>query len=849
MKEWKNKWKNKKKLIQRVTIVFFVTLFISSLLAGMASVSFLRDVLRFAERQRAYQEEIYSLEQLEGSNCEINREQMITTGSPAEIMLGGINKNTLDVTLHFAKPLEQALEIVIYYAKQEEAFTEERTYRAVAEKDAEQVYFKLRTQISQIKFQINAPEQSVLYLGQVVLNEKFSLGDVLTSYIENYKSDLHAGIALVRIQIFFCVFFFVGMHFIVKPKKLYAFLFAKRWLVAGGILLFLVCNRYHGDSLGLYDNYIQTGLGSNYVQPVLGVPRAIRSDEWVVDAGSRLSSRYSDLTQKYNSVLRGTDTLKAPTGGIYLGYATLGARPFQFAWAILDTEYAYSFCWYAPIILAFMVTLELFLILSRGKKWLSVAGAFLVIGSSFYMWWSFPAMLLGANGALVCAYYFVYAKSWRKKILFALGTALAAANFALTLYPAWQVPLGYVVLALLVGLIYENWEQIKKMKKWDYVIMGCALFFMASLLVSYFMGITEYTSSIMHTVYPGKRLEAGGGGLRKLFYYFQAPLYAYKDIGNPSEAGVFFSLFPIPTIMAGYLWIKSKKKDWLTGGLLLVTAVFVLYAVVPFPSFFANITFLKYVTNVRLLDIIGLLQIFFIVMILARFEEVKRMPKAVGAMLGVGTGIGAYAVCNQDFPSYCNMLYSIFMLALISWCAYCLLCENAKKTRSCFIAATIFVSIITSIYIRPISRGLDSIYSKPVAKAIEEIVAKDKQAKWITEGIIESSFLIMCGAPTINSVNMYPNLELWEKLDENHLYEDVYNRYAHVHTTFTQEATSFELLQVDLMNMNLSYQDFQKAEIAYVFSLKPLEQIENAYETFDLIYEEGNAYIYQVRYK
>ena len=60
-------------------------------------------------------------------------------------------------------------------------------------------------------------------------------------------------------------------------------------------------------------------------------------------------------------------------------------------------------------------------------------------------------------------------------------------------------------------------------------------------------------------------------------------------------------------------------------------------------------------------------------------------------------------------------------------------------------------------------------YEKPVAQQIEKFTKKDPDAKWIVlGGTTISSFITMCGAKTINFVNFYPNMELWEKLDVNH---------------------------------------------------------------------------------
>ena len=42
----------------------------------------------------------------------------------------------------------------------------------------------------------------------------------------------------------------------------------------------------------------------------------------------------------------------------------------------------------------------------------------------------------------------------------------------------------------------------------------------------------------------------------------------------------------------------------------------------------------------------------------------------------------------------------------------------------------------------------------------------------------------MVGAKTVNSVNVYPDLDKWHVIDPNGQYEEVYNRYAHILVDF-----------------------------------------------------------------
>lgn len=59
------------------------------------------------------------------------------------------------------------------------------------------------------------------------------------------------------------------------------------------------------------------------------------------------------------------------------------------------------------------------------------------------------------------------------------------------------------------------------------------------------------------------------------------------------------------------------------------------------------------------------------------------------------------------------------------------------------------------------------IYKKPLANEINKIISNDKDSRWIAlDSFITPNYLMMNGAKTINSTNLYPNLKLWIKIDK-----------------------------------------------------------------------------------
>lgn len=491
----------------------------------------------------------------------------------------------------------------------------------------------------------------------------------------------------------------------------------------------------------------------------------------------------------------------------------------------------------------------MFLIISSKKRLLSICGACMVVLSSHYLWWAFPSQILYAPAALVCAYYFFNSASWKRKILFAYGTACATTLFVIGLYPAWQVPVGYLSLVIFIWIVHESWNKIKKMTIKDWGIFAAALVLCLVMIADNLMAQKEYIASITQTVYPGGRIEYGGYSFPKLFNYIGAVLFPYVPYGNPSESGMYLSLFPLPLIIAGYVWVKEKKKDWLVTGLLLVSVFLGIYTTIGFPHIVAKLTMMTNTISKRCVDILGYAQVILFVVALSRYEGAARLERKYAFVIaGIASCLAVY-IADGYMPDYMSTWYLLVSILVLFFIYASCLGRVEKRVYQYGLMAIILIAIINGAYVRPIVKGMDAIYSKPMAQKIEKIAAKDKRAKWIAyNNLVLPALTVACGAPTINNVNTYPNMDLWRKLDETGQYDYVYNRYAHVVVSFVEGATSMELIQEDAMRLNLAYQDLKKTEVEYIASTESLN-VDNEYVFFENIYDESGGYIYKVVYR
>lgn len=772
---------------------------------------------------------------------DIQEEQYVSMGEDPQLIKYDISQEVNSVNIYFKEPLEQNMLVAIYYSTDTLEFSEQTVKVEVANKGKRQVTIAVGENVKDLRIDIGNSIGQTFVLDKIVVNEKVKFNTILEGIFSPISRD--------RIQILFLMLSFILIHFIIDVKKMYQKLFRYRWLVGLGILVFLVSNRYVGSSIGMFDQYIQPGQGSEYIEPVFGEPRSIRSDEWMVDTPHKLSATFGEHPYgKYNEISMARQTTNYSTSGLYAHYSSL-ANPLKWGYFLFGSEYGFSMVWYGTIILAFLVSLEMCLIISKREKLLSVAGATLIVFSPFFHWWSFgPLWILTGQASLVCAYYFITYKSKFYKLLFAIGIAISGAGFVGQLYPAWQVPAGYLFLGVLIWMIIDNIEEIKKFGKYEWMLLVGAGIFCLSIIISGFIQNQEYMNSIMNTVYPGKRQINGYFGLHKVFYYMQSMLYPFKNIGNSSEASVFFSLYPIPTMLAIYLLIKDKKKDIFTTIILVISIVFTIYATVGLPMSIAKLTLLTYTLPERVVDVIGFIQVYLLVATLSRFPKEYKMPKYVSACISACVVILAIYFSMKYQSGYMPKIYILGMGIIVFGIGYVILAlANTSLYKKVYLLL-IIISVISTITIHPIMKGFDVIYSKPVAKKIQDIVQKDPKAKWITlDSLSEQQFLVACGAPTINSVNYMPNIELMSQLDPDGKYNEVYNRYAHIILILVEEDTAMELVQNDVFKLYLSYADLVKTGAEYIFTHEPIHNNTGHLE-FNLIYDEDRSYIYQVQY-
>ncbi|WP_423219223.1 DUF7657 domain-containing protein [Acetobacterium malicum] len=641
-------------------------------------------------------------------------------------------------------------------------------------------------------------------------------------------------------------------------EKLTGIVYKYRFWISGILLILLVFFEIHGSSILYWQNYLSNL--TNIYEPLIGISRGIRSDEWAVNTPMLLSQYYnnSGLFPYFSETIRGTLTDTFIIYGQPVRDVAIFFRPFHWGYLLLSPAKGLSFFWISRVIALFLVSFEFGMILTQKSKLLSLIYALLITWSPVVQWWfainGLVEMLVFGQLALIMITLYMNNQNYYKRSLYALVVLICAGGYILTFYPAWQVPLAYVFLVLFIGVVLENRKHFHWNKKDVGIGLGLILFLSIGMI--YILAKSGGTiSSVMNTVYPGGSAETGGNQFSRLFLYPGNLFFAFSrelTYANFCELAVYFDFFPMGIILTGWVLFKQKKADIFLILMLLANTALILWCLFSWPEWLAKATLLSYSKPVRAFLAVGFLNILLLIKALVLFEGGFSKWIKVGAALLMSVVITLLS--RELYEGYLDLKMNILILFLLFGSFYVILSGNKDWARKALLVISLAIVFVAGLFVNPVVSGLDAVYQQNLIKKIQQINSADN-GLWIVDSGAEIGFPIinlplMAGAPTINSTNVYPVLERWHLLDPDGSEEDIYNRYAHIsmNLTNTNSETNFALKSPDLFEVNLNIADLEKLEVSYVFSKRDLSTLSNEEVSLIELADENGFKIYTVNY-
>ena len=624
-----------------------------------------------------------------------------------------------------------------------------------------------------------------------------------------------------------------------------------RYYIAIVIFVLMVIFKINFSSLDIWIQYLNED--TKNTSTLIGYPRAIRSDEWLVDTPLMLAQTENDdwYAQYNDNVSQGNYNMminRLPVANL-----TIISHPLQWGFLLFGAEYGYSWYWSMKMILLILVSIELVMIVTNKDELLSLAGGIFIGLAPCMVWWLstsvVEAYIFGASIIVLFNKYIENIENYKikMKVLIAFGMIIVIPAFAMTLYPAYQIPLAYLIFAFLLIIFITN---IKKIKKIDYIIMAVTLI-IALLIIVYFIIVSWNDILIeINTVYPGARFETGGQlNISNLVQYcinLFLPINTTVPYSNASEISTYIYPFVGTIILLIYTLTNTEFRVKDNKLLISLTIVFIFmfwWCYIGFNDIMAKITFLYTSQASRTNLVLGLAGALLSLLLIKKHENKKIFNKSQTIILSTIITIVTYIVLkNSIYYSYFSIIKLEIALLTVFALTYSLLSIN----KNCYCFIIIIIALVSGATVNPIVSGIKIFNESEIYSEIQKIEQSDEGALWIGNSNISGQFLMATGIKVLNGINVYPNFDWLNIVDSEKKFEEVYNRYAHISIELGEE-TYFELIQPDFYVATLTSKDIENLGIKYVFSLQEYDQ--KIVEQFKLkamyMNKDKNQYIYK----
>ncbi|SDP31502.1 hypothetical protein SAMN04515624_1095 [Eubacterium maltosivorans] len=682
----------------------------------------------------------------------------------------------------------------------------------------------------------------------IILEERIPLMNLATLSI---WEQILSCFSIARFLCIFISIFLLVLYIVLAPAFVKEFIYRYRYIIALIIFVIGVCIEIHGSSIGMWIEY---ATGENH-NSILGVPRAIRSDEWAVNTPI-LFSQYFNMTGEFpyfSETLRGTLTDTFIVYGQPVWDIAVLFRPFHWGYLFLEPAKGLSFFWLGRIIALFMVSFEMGMLISKKNKLLSCSLAFLITWSPCVQWWfgtsGLIEMLIFGQLAVLLIYKYVKIKNYLKRLIYAILLVVCGGGYITMFYPAWAISFGYVFLALIIWIITENYKESTWSYK-DVVIFLIFLVLLGGILAYIFFKSSDAVISITNTVAPGKRIVLGGGGWYKFFNYVGTLFYPLGQDSIPAnvcEQAVFYDFFPISILLPLYVILFEKNRDKL---LICLTTCYVFLAawcIFEWPLIIGKITLLGNVPVGRAYLSVGFLGLLLLVRSLELMRS--RFNVIVSIIVALSLAVFVTLASNIVFFEYYWGWMLLVMCGLLTLGILSILLFYKEIWKKVFCLFCIGISVFSGVFVNPVETGVDFLLESELIQEIQKISdTAGIDQKWVVEEDFPmGNYAIIAGAPTINSTNTYPNLAGWNAVDPEKKYEDIYNRYAQVSVKLQDNnETNFELTATDGFRVYLNINDLKKLNVKYILTQNDLDSFSNEKIQFHKIYELGEQKIYSL---
>lgn len=632
-------------------------------------------------------------------------------------------------------------------------------------------------------------------------------------------------------------------------RRMFRWLDRRRWPLGLCLWAVLTVLQIHGSSIGMYSFYLDE---PQTTTDVIGFSRTSHFDEWLNMTTFSLAQYASGFSQ-FNSAFSAVPTDMGLFPGSPVADWNTIFRPFLLGYLFLPPGMGLAFYWTGRLILLFLVSFEFGQFLADGKKAYAVLYAWMVTLSPAVQWWfgvnGLAEMLIAGQAGVLVLHRYIACREKGKRIFLAAGAAYLACIYGMTLYPAWQIPFAYLFLMLaLLPLIRK--EGRRPGDRTD-VFCGVLFLFLTGAAAVHVWNLSGPSiEAIRQTVYPGHRFVTGGTLTVKEI--FTGPLALFMPFTEFSQPYLnfnmvsFWDLAPLGWIVALRGMVRARKKEALTVGLMGLEAVFLLFCILPWPSWLAKITLLFAVPAGRMIIPISLINL----MMLLRGLALYPLPWRRGTAFFTAAACTAGALWAVF--AYCPDAYSLRNAAVLAGTAGAGFLTVLRYRR--YVGPYMMgLFLVIGGMVNPVARGVSSVYDTALAGEIKDAVQEDPSGRWIVSAPYNflNNYPAVFEAPVVNTFTVHPAWTVWNSLPLTEEDRTALNRCAHINIKeITGGETKFLVSSLDNIVITLNRDDVMKLEIRHILTKdENLEALDTDGVRFVPRSRAGKWIIYEVQGK
>ncbi|TPF77999.1 MULTISPECIES: hypothetical protein [unclassified Bifidobacterium] len=634
-------------------------------------------------------------------------------------------------------------------------------------------------------------------------------------------------------------------------SKVGLFLHSRRLLFGFILVIGAVILNINGSSLGMWNYWLGHDAS---VGVVWGTPRAIRTDEYATGTPFAFAQEYEHYDY-FNGLISGNPA------DMFMNnkYAPVWTpaeifRPFHWGYLLLGSERGLAFYWAARLVVLFLAAYEFFLTVSNnGKgeehKGIACLGAVLITFAPLTQWWfavnSLPEMLIAVFVSIVCFDRYLGGNRTMIRAIYVGVILLCAGMFILSLYPAWQIPLAYLLVLLIICTVVRHWGNIRFSGK-DILVLVAEIVVFCVILASAFVMSWDTIQTTLHTAYPGARQSTGGGlnplvlvsSVSSLFLPFKEWISVPGiEFSNATEVSAFVDLFPVGIVLAVINMIRNKKVDVLNTCVIGLVAFFTLFACVGFPLGLSKILFLTPVTSSRTIVVFGVANIILLIRAASQNTRETNMRVVIPVVLVYAVVIAA--INHFTYPLYMGRLLTAGCAVIVAVLSFSFIAGNQRIVSNVAVPLSILGMVASGMSVNPIQYGAAPLTQQPLTRQIQDL-QQNSTGMWVADGDDSArlaNLLVANGIKTLNALEVVPDLNTWKTLDTSGKWENTYNRYAYIAVQIQQsEATEpFRLDFGDAFTLQVTPAQLHKLGVSNVLSTQKLDEMQFDGYRFDRI--------------